>query len=278
MRKKNIPKILSLLFMVAGFALLFYPDISNLQKSMVHDAILREYDRMVAQLTPEQIEQHLYNADMHNAYLGRLNPGYPLHLGNIALLPKDYGQTLYVQGVMAWIDIPAIDVSLPVFHGSEPEVLARGVGHLEGTAFPTGGYSTHSVLTTHSGLAGTRLFTDLELLQYGDVFFISVMGKRLAYQVDRINIILPHEIEWLRVTPGKDLMTLITCTPFTVNTHRLLVRGTRIPYVTYMADEIVPVAVSTGLRVRAVAFGAFFVIYILLWRAGRRPPMIPQSS
>ena len=277
MKKKHIPSILAALFMVAGFILLFYPDISNIQKSMAYSAILREYDRMVAQLTPEQIEHQLHTADMHNTNLSSLSPSRPLLLGHAALLPEDYWQILYVQGLMAWIDIPVIDVSLPVLHGSEPEVLARGVGHLEGTAFPTGGYGTHSVLTTHSGMAGTRLFTDLELLEYGDVFFISVLDRRLAYQVDQIRVILPHEIDWLRVAPGKDLMTLITCTPFAINTHRLLVRGTRIPYVAYMADEIPTITVSTGLQMRTLLFAGFLAINLFLWRSRRQSAVIQQS-
>jgi len=258
--------------MVAGFLLLFYPDLSNMQKSMEHNAILREYDMMIAQLSPEEIDLHLYTAATHNTRLST----QPLQLGLAAYLPDDYVETLYVQGVMAWIDIPAIDVSLPVLHGTKPEVLARGVGHLEGTAFPTGGYSTHSVLTTHSGMAGTRLFSDLHLLGYGDIFFVSVMGQRLAYEVDQITIVLPHEIESLHITPGEDLMTLITCTPIAINTHRLLVRGTRVPYVYYMAEEIVPMALSTGFTTRATTFCAFLVIYLFMWRTRSRPRVKPE--
>jgi len=278
MKKMHIQTIIAVLFMTAGFVLLFYQDISNMQKTMAHEAILEEYDRMVAQLTPEQIQQQLYRAAIHNAHLGSLAPSQPLLLGHTAVLPEDYNQTLYVEGVMAWIDIPAIHVSLPVYHGSEPEVLARGVGHLEGTAFPTGGYSTHSVLTTHSGLVGVRLFSDLNLLGYGEIFFISVLGNRLAYKVDQIETVLPHEIELLRVTPGKDMVTLITCTPIAVNTHRLFVRGIRIPYVSYMEDEIAPMAVSTGLRARIFIFAAFMIVNFFLWLPRRRPPLINQAT
>jgi len=278
MSKKKISLVISILFMIAGFAVLVYPDLSNLQMTMVHEAILREYDRMVAELTPEEVEQHLERAASHNSELGSLSTSHPLLLGEIANLPDDYAQTLYVQGVMAWIDIPAIDVSLPVLHGSEPEVLSRGVGHLEGTAFPIGGYDTHSVLTTHSGLVGTRLFSDLELLSYGDLFFISVLGNQLAYQVDHIDIILPHEIEQLRVTPGKDLMTLITCTPIAINTHRLLVRGSRVHYEPYMGEEITPLALPTGLRMRAGIFVAYLVVYFLIWRSRRKSPVLLHAT
>ena len=271
MRKRHIPVLLAALFMIAGFVLLFYPDISNLQKTMIHEAILREYDRFVSQLPPEEIDRQLYRANQHNALLGSLSPASPLRVGEIACLPEDYTQTLNAQGVMAWLDIPSIDVSLPIYHGTTPEVLAKGVGHLEGTAFPTGGEGTHAVLTTHSGMPGTRLFTDLEHMDIGDQFFISVLGQRLAYQVDHIITILPHEIEFLRVTPGEDFVTLITCMPIAINTHRLLVRGTRIPYIEYMAEDIQPVHVPTGIEMRGAIFAAFLLVNILLWRSGRRP-------
>ncbi|MCL2404146.1 MAG: class C sortase [Defluviitaleaceae bacterium] len=278
MRKKHILTIFAFIFMISGFTLLFYPDISNLQKTLVHDAILREYDRMVSLLTPEQVKQQLHRAATHNTQLSSLESSEPLLLGDIAILPYDYNQTLYVQGVMAWIDIPTIDVSLPVLHGTGPNILSRGVGHLEGTAFPIGGYGTHSVLTTHSGLAGVRLFTDLHLLNYGDIFFVSVLGQRLAYKVDQIYTVLPHEIELLRVTPGKDLMTLITCTPITINTHRLLVRGVRVPYAYYMQDEVTVMPISTGFRGRVVVFAAFLVVHFFIWRERRNPPIIEHAT
>ena len=267
----KIPNLLAAIFMIAGFSLLFYPDLSNMQKSMIHSAILREYDRFVYQLPPEEIARQLYRAGEVNARLSALPPGHPLLLGELAQNPQDYYQTLYAQGVMAWLDIPSIDVSLPVYHGTGSEVLMKGVGHLEGTAFPTGGEGTHAALTTHSGMPGTRLFTDLHQMRIDDKFFISVLGQRLAYQVDQITVILPHEIEYLRVTPGQDFVTLITCTPVALNTHRLLVRGTRIPYVEYMADAIPPEPLPTGLKLRGAVFGAFLLVYFIIWRSGRRP-------
>ena len=274
MRRRHLSLVIAIIFMIAGFGLLFYPDISNLQKSMVHDAILSEYEGMIAQLSPDEINHHLYRAATHNA---QLSP-QQFALGYHAQLPDDYNQILYVQGVMAWVDIPAIDVSLPVLHGTMPSTLGQGVGHLEGTALPIGGYSTHSVLTTHSGLTGVRLFSDLHLLSYGDIFFISVLGQKLAYKVDHIYTVLPNDIDLLRVTPGKDFVTLITCTPIHVNTHRLLVRGTRIPYVPYMEDDIEPITISTGFRMRLAIFTVFLVVNFFLWRGKRKLPVIPQAT
>lgn len=139
---------------------------------------------------------------------------------------------------MAQIEIPAIDVLLPVFHTTRTDDLKRGIGHMEGSSFPIGGPSTHAVLTGHSGLTYYRLFTDLEELVIGDIFFITVLNDRLAYQVDKITVVLPHEIEELKITEGADYVTLITCVPVYINTHRLLVRGVRIPYEPGMEDEI----------------------------------------
>ena len=133
-------------------------------------------------------------------------------------------------GIMGYVEIPMIRVDLPIYHGTETETLDVGIGHLLGTSLPVGGESTHSVLTAHSGMATQKLFSDLDQLEYGDVFYLQILGETLAYQVDAINTVLPHDTTYLGITEGADHCTLVTCTPFGVNTHRLLVRGTRIPY------------------------------------------------
>lgn len=145
---------------------------------------------------------------------------------------KNYAEMLNINGdsIMGYVEIPKIDVDLPIFHGTEDDTLERGVGHLVGSSLPIGGESTHAILTAHSGMASQKMFTDLEDLEIGDVFYIKVLGETLAYQVDDINVVLPHEIANLYISEGEDYVTLVTCTPYAVNTHRLLVRGTRIPY------------------------------------------------
>lgn len=130
-------------------------------------------------------------------------------------------------GVMGLVNIPSIHVQLPIYHGTTEQVLEKGIGHLEGTSLPIGGVGTHTVLTGHSGLSNAKLFTDLNQLQEGDYFFLDVWGDTLAYQVDQIRVVLPSDLDLLQITPGKDYCTLLTCTPYGVNTHRLLVRGIR---------------------------------------------------
>ena len=152
---------------------------------------------------------------------------------------EDYDNQLNLggDGIMGYVEIPLIKVNLPIYHGTDSETLDAGIGHLLGTSLPVGGNSTHTVLTAHSGMANQKLFSDLDKLKKGDVFYLRVLDENLAYQVAEINTVLPHESELLEIAEGEDYCTLVTCTPFGINTHRLLVRGTRIPY--EEAEEIV---------------------------------------
>ena len=193
--------------------------------------------------------------------------------GGASAPPLAYAQQLIVGGVMAYVDIPKINVYLPVQHGTEADTLEKSVGHVVGTSLPVGGSSTHAVLSAHSGLASSKLFSDIEQLAAGDVFYIHVLGEVLAYKVDAIHTVLPTDTRLLQIEEGKDLVTLVTCTPFGVNTHRLLVRGHRIPYTpeqeaTAAAEK--PAASSwthhylTGLAIGlgtvVVAGGAYFLV------------------
>ena len=145
---------------------------------------------------------------------------------------ENYGSLLNLagDGIMGYVEVPTIGVTLPIFHGTNNSTLERGVGHLLGSSLPVGGESTHSVLTAHSGMAPQKMFSDLDRLKIGDIFFLDVLGEKLAYQVDQIKTVLPYDTTFLQTEIGNDLCTLVTCTPFGVNTHRLLVRGTRIEY------------------------------------------------
>lgn len=145
---------------------------------------------------------------------------------------ENYGSLLNLagDGIMGYVEIPTIGVTLPIYHGTNNSTLERGVGHLLGSSLPVGGESTHSVLTAHSGMASQKMFSDLDRLKEGDIFFLDVLGEKLAYQVDQIKTVLPYDTTFLQTEIGNDLCTLVTCTPFGVNTHRLLVRGTRIEY------------------------------------------------
>jgi len=214
---------------ILGFAIFFYPTYGNWRITNTHVALLEQYEEETAALYEYQIEEMIQRAEEINEHLSQLEPEQPFVIGTLADLPEDYAEILNLNEIMGHLEIPVIDVNLPIFHTTHPDVLARGVGHLEGTSFPVGGEGTHAVLTTHSALPTARLFSDLEdNVGYGDLFFVTVLGRRLAYEVDQILIVYPHEIESLRIFPEEDFITLITCTPRTVNTHRLLVRGRRI--------------------------------------------------
>ena len=174
---------------------------------------------------------------------------------------------------MAYVDIPQIGVYLPVQHGTGAETLEKSVGHVVGTSLPVGGSSTHAVLSAHSGMASSKLFSDIDQLEKGDVFYILVLGEVLAYEVDSINTVLPTDTSLLQIETGKDLVTLVTCTPFGVNTHRLLVRGHRVPYVPEQkaedaAEKPVPsswtqhylTGLAVGLGAMAVVGGGYFLV------------------
>lgn len=145
---------------------------------------------------------------------------------------EEYGELLNLagNGIMGFVKVPTIGVHLPIYHGTEDATLEVGIGHLLGSSLPVGGESTHTILTAHSGMASSKMFTDLPQLKVGDLFYLEVLGETLAYQVDQIKVVLPHDTTYLEIEPGGDYCTLVTCTPYAVNTHRLLVRGTRIPY------------------------------------------------
>ena len=144
----------------------------------------------------------------------------------------DYESQLNIagDGIMGYVHVPKIGVHLPIYHGTDSDSLERGIGHLLGSSLPIGGADTHSILTAHSGMASQKMFSDLPQLAVGDVFYLNVLGETLAYQVDQINTVLPHDTTYLGIEQDMDICTLVTCTPFGVNTHRLLVRGSRIPY------------------------------------------------
>ena len=186
---------------------------------------------------------------------------------------------------MGYVEIPLIQVNLPIYHGTDSDVLDAGLGHLLGTSLPVGGMNTHSVLTAHSGMANQKMFSDLDKLDLGDVFYLQVLGETLAYQVDLINTVLPHDTTFLGITEGEDFCTLVTCTPFGVNTHRLLVRGTRIPYEEaeviveeQLQVEELPKSTWEEQYIKGILFGIGAVIliaalygYYLYWRKHRKP-------
>lgn len=228
--KKILPMIgLGLLF-IAGLMLLFYPDVSNWLMERSHIGEIQEYELDVAEMTNQIIEQEREKAKKYNDALSGTNITDPFIPGTGLVMPKNYTSVLNLNGKIGYLEIPKIGISLSIYHGTSEDVLKKGVGHLENTAFPIGGQSNHTVLTGHTGLSSAKIFTDLDKLEVEDVFYITVLDEKLAYQVDQILVVAPHKTEELRPVKGEDYVTLVTCTPYAINSHRLLVRGTRIPY------------------------------------------------
>ena len=209
-----------------ALGLLFYPLVGELLNEKYHSDVETTYTAVIADTDDAELTAQREAAEQYNAMLS----GAAIAEGGASAPPLAYAQQLTVGGAMAYVDIPKINVYLPVQHGTGAETLEKSVGHVVGTSLPVGGSSTHAVLSAHSGLASSKLFSDIDQLAVGDTFYIHVLGDTLAYKVDSINTVLPTDTRLLQIEDGKDYVTLVTCTPFGVNTHRLLVRGHRVPY------------------------------------------------
>ena len=230
----------ALLLLVAALVAV-YPVLSNYLNDKYQSVVRTDYEAEIRELDDTAIREAWAAAEAYNASLA------PVHLlrESITAASIDYDTVLNLSGsgLMGYVQVPQLGIDLPIYHGTSEEVLQKGVGHLVGTSLPIGGEGCHAVLTGHSGVAGKKLFSDLDQLQVGDVFYIKVLGETLAYAVTEINTVLPHETELLEPVSGEDLCTLVTCTPIGVNTHRLYVRGSRIPY--EEAEEIIQKAATT---------------------------------
>ena len=230
MKKKVITICAAALFLTA-LGLTLYPLISNYVNQKYASEIQTAYQELIQQMDDSVLQEAKQRAVAYNLVI---TPGTADTYSERSLLSaaKDYDDQLDIagNGIMGYVEIPKIQVNLPIYHGTDTEVLDRGVGHLLGSSLPVGGKNAHTILSGHSGMASQKMFTDLEQLVPGDVFYLNVLNETLAYQVTEINTVLPYETDLLGIVPGEDLCTLVTCTPYGVNTHRLLVRGSRIPY------------------------------------------------
>lgn len=230
-----VKKILVTLFIGASLVMMFYPWISNFVNQHQADITVDNYKKKEKSLSEEQKEEMWKKAQMYNADLAQNQ----VELTDPFVESKSaiksgliYNNLLNIDksGMMCYLEIPCINVNLPVFHGTAVSTLERGIGHLEGSSLPVGGKSTHAVLTGHTGLNNAKLFTDLTEVKEGDLFFLHTLGKDLAYRVIGTEVVLPEETQDLLIRKGKDLVTLITCTPYGVNSHRLFVTGIRTKY------------------------------------------------
>ena len=254
---------------VVALGLLLYPLVGELLSEKYHSDVETAYTAAIEDTDDSELTSQREAAEQYNAMLANTT----ISEGGASAPPLAYAEQLTVGGVMAYVDIPQIGVYLPVQHGTGAETLEKSVGHVVGTSLPVGGSSTHAVLSAHSGMASSKLFSDIDQLEKGDVFYIHVLGEVLAYEVDSINTVLPTDTSLLQIETGKDLVTLVTCTPFGVNTHRLLVRGHRVPYVPEQkaedaAEKPVPsswtqhylTGLAVGLGAMAVVGGGYFLV------------------
>ena len=223
---KNKTNILLILILVAGLSLLLYPSVSDYWNSFTQTEVIVDYTKQIENLDEEKYDRILSEARAYNEKLvGRTNH-YVLNEEQEA----EYEKLLDVSGIgiMGYIEIPSINCTLPIYHGTEDSVLQIAVGHLEWSSLPVGGKSTHCVLSGHRGLPSAKLFTDLDKVIVGDIFVLRVLDEVFTYEVDSIIIVEPHETDSLLIEKEKDYCTLITCTPYAINTHRILVRGERV--------------------------------------------------
>ena len=229
--KKRLPTILLVLIFFIGLCVLLYPTVSDYWNSITQSRAINAYEKALSQLTQKDYADLLQEANDYNEALRALN--YPMATygklsenGEI----KSYAEILNINGdgIMGYISIDKIGVLLPIYHGISEAVLNTAAGHMEGTSLPVGGPGTHSVMSAHRGLPSAMLFTHLDRLVVGDIFTLTVLDRVLTYEVDSVLIVNPDEVETLQIAEGEDHVTLVTCTPYGINTHRLLVRGTRI--------------------------------------------------
>lgn len=232
MKQKYLRIVIAGILFLLALGLTLYPIISSRYNQAHQARIQTSYQEVLEQTDTTELERVREQAIAYNAAITPGTMGEAYSPNAMLAASKDYVNQLDVNGngIMGYVTIPKIQVNLPIYHGTESETLDKGVGHLLGSSLPVGGESTHAILSGHSGMASQKMFTDLEQLQEGDVFYLHVLDEVLAYQVKAILTVLPHDTAFLGVVPGEDLCTLVTCTPTGVNTHRLLVRGTRIPY------------------------------------------------
>lgn len=273
--KKHLSTIILVLILIIGLSLILYPTFADWWNSFHQSRAVAEYDTVLSDMAAEDYS-HLFEAAVsYNQELNQIE--FPLmYFDDVA----GYEDLLNItgNGVMGYINIPKINLQSPIYHGTSEGVLQIAVGHIEGTSLPTGGEGTHCALSAHRGLPSARLFTDLDKLEIGDTFTLTIIDRVLTYEVDQILIVLPYDVEPLYVEEGKDYCTLVTCTPYGINTHRMLVRGKRIEnaetvtvkHVTADAIQIEPIIVAPVLAMPILLF--LLILLILPKPTKKRRP------
>lgn len=276
--RKHFVTLLIVLVFLVGIGLLTYPSIANYWNSFHQTQVIMSYQETVSKMDAKDYKKILDSAKAYNKRLGQTGIQWVLSAEQKA----EYNKQLKVDksGVMGYISIPKIHVKLPIYHGTSEAVLQTSIGHLEGTSLPVGGKNSHCIVSGHRGLPSAKLFTDLDRLKEGDTWTMTILNETVTYEVDQIRIVEPTDLSNLQIKKGKDYCTLVTCTPYGVNTHRLLVRGHRIPNLNGDADVI-----ADAIQIEPVYIAPFvaapillLLILMLLFRTGKRRRKVPLGD
>lgn len=279
-KKKSSGNFILVLILIAGLSLLLYPTVANYWNSFHSSRVTASYNEAVANIDNEEYEKIFAEARQYNDDLAKYPVGFALKDDAKAR----YNSVLNVDGsgMMGLVEIPSVNVNLPIYHGTTDTVLQVAAGHLEWTSLPVGGETSHCVISGHRGLPSAKLFTDIDQLVPGDEFMLHILDDTLTYEVDQIRIVLPEEVEDLVLEPGKDYCTLVTCTPYGINTHRLLVRGHRVE-TKYVSNARVrgDATLAPAIILFAITFVFLLIIYtivlIIIRRMVRRREFIRRS-
>lgn len=266
--KQKIINIVLALFFLAGLGITLYPMFSDWYISRHQGQVVDNYDKKAAEMSQKEINDALEKAREYNReLLGNVVLTDPFDPDAVKKQNEDYDNLLNIagDGVMGSVEIPSIDVYLPIYHGTDSESLEKGAGHLENSSLPVGGKGTHSIISAHTGLPSAKMFDNLTEVKAGDVFYIHVLNRTLAYEVDQIKVVLPENVSDLLIDKNKDYVTLVTCTPYGINSHRLLVRGTRIPYKEAKKKDNSKKKGNTMWKAYALMLVLAVVLIILLW-------------
>jgi sortase family protein len=262
MKKKKSDKLFIFIF-ILGLGILSYPMVSDYYYRIEANSQIEDFKDARSLLSDKEIADRIRLAKIYNDELSNVIKKDPYSEKDKSDALSNYARMLELRTKIGVVKIPSIDVELPIYAGTNEEILQKGAGHLEGTSLPIGGASTHTVITAHSGLPTAKLFTDLEKVKMGEKFYIENIAGTLAYQVDHIDVIEPSNFEQLLVVKDKDYATLLTCTPIMINTHRLIVRGHRVPYVPEVDDDIMrDKGKNLGIDKRLVALLIFAIIIL----------------
>ena len=276
-KKKKSNKLFIFIF-ILGLGILSYPMISNWYYRIESNNQVADYKEARDLLSDEEIQRRMRLAKIYNDNLGNVTPKDPYSEEEKHKAIENYAQMLELRTKIGVIVIPSIDVDLPIYAGTNEEILQKGAGHLEGTSLPIGGESSHTVITAHSGLPSARLFTDLQKVKMGEKFYIENIGGTLAYEVDHIDIIEPSDFQQLLVVPEKDYATLLTCTPIMINTHRLIVRGHSVPYVPEVDDKIMEdKGGNLGIDKRLIILLIFAIIILVRYLLSKRKKKLARK-